>query len=196
MCSSPRQFDMPLPQKSHSLSIGLIRMGRLPQRVLRVIVANIQAMLEAPVEILPAIKIPEEAFQNHRCQYDAGLVLKFLSRLSFPDHPRLLAVTDVDLCSPIHTFVYGEAELGKNLAIVSNFRLMQTEEGIPAPEDIYYERLIKVALHEIGHTLSLYHCETPKCLMQVSRGLRHLDDLDIIFCDRCSFVLSETMQQL
>jgi archaemetzincin len=171
-------------------------MGRLPQRVLRVIAANIQAMLEAPVEMLPAMKIPEKAFQSHRGQYDAGLVLKHLTGLSFPDYSRLLAVTDVDLCTPIHTFIYGEAELGKNLAIVSNFRLMYTEEGIPAAEDIYYERLVKVALHEIGHTLSLYHCETPKCLMQVSRGLKHLDELDIIFCDRCSFMLSQIMTKL
>jgi archaemetzincin len=185
---------MPPPKKSQPLSIGLIRMGRLQQRALRIVVANIQAMLEAPVDILPAIKIPEEAFQKHRCQHDAGLVLKYLSELSVPDYPRLLAITDVDLCSPIHTFVYGEAELGKNLAIVSNFRLLHMEDGVPAPEGIYYERLVKVALHEIGHTLSLYHCETPKCLMQVSRGLRHLDDLDIIFCDRCSFLLSETMK--
>ena len=88
----------------------------------------------------------------------------------------------------------GKRSWGKHLALVSNFRLLHMEDGVPAPEGIYYERLVKVALHEIGHTLSLYHCETPKCLMQVSRGLRHLDDLDIIFCDRCSFLLSETMK--
>jgi archaemetzincin len=187
---------MPPTQKSHSFAIGLMRMGRFPQRVLRIIAANIQAMLEAPVDVLPAIKVPEEAFQSHRGQYDAGLVLKYLSGRSFLDHSRILAVTDVDLCTPIHTFVYGEAELGKHLALVSNFRLLQMEEGIQAPEDIYYERLVKVALHELGHTLSLYHCETPKCLMQVSRGLRHLDDLDIIFCDRCSFLLSETLKNI
>jgi archaemetzincin len=187
---------MPLQKKSHSPAIGLIRMGRLPQTVLRVLAANIQTMLETPVEMLPALKIPEEAFQSHRCQYDAGLVLKYLSGLPFPDATRILAVTDVDLCTPIHTFVFGEAELGKNLAIVSNFRLRHLEEGIKAPEDIYYERLVKVALHEIGHTLSLYHCETSKCLMQASRGLRHLDELNIIFCDRCNFVLVQSMKKI
>ncbi len=34
------------------LSIGLIKMGRVPQTVLRVIAANIQALLEAPVQFL------------------------------------------------------------------------------------------------------------------------------------------------
>ncbi len=189
---------MPLQQqkKTHTPSIALIKMGRMSQTVLRVIAANIQALLEAPVEMLPAMVIPEEAFQRHRGQYDAGLVLKYLARFSFPQHSRILVITDVDLCTPIHTFVFGEAELGLKLAIVSDFRLKHGENGIMALEGTYYERLAKVALHEIAHTFSLYHCETPKCLMRFSYGLRHLDELDIFFCERCSFVLRQSMRNL
>ncbi len=182
-------------KKPQSPSIALIKMGRIPQTVLRVIAANLQALLEIPIEMLPALAIPEEAFVPQRCQYDAGLVLKYLARLAFP-HSRILAVTDVDLCSPIHTFVFGEAELGVRLAIVSDFRLKHLEGGRMAEERVYYERLAKVALHEIGHTLSLYHCDTPKCLMQISRGLSHLDQLDIFFCERCSFGLRQSLRNL
>ncbi len=146
--------------------------------------------------MLAAMAIPEEAFQPHRCQYDAGLVLKHLARFSFPHHSRLLAITDVDLCTPIHTFVFGEAELGLTRAIVSDFRLKHWEDGNIAPEGTYYERLAKVALHELAHTFSLYHCETPKCLMRFSYGLSHLDELDIFFCERCSFMLRQSMGNL
>ncbi len=189
---------MPSPQpiKPPAPSIALIKMGRLPQTALRVIAANIQTMLEAPVEMLPVMAIPEEAFQHHRSQYDAGLVLKYRARFSFPHHSRLLAITDVDLCTPILTFVFGEAELGRNLAIISDFRLKHLESGALAAEDIYYERLAKVALHELAHTFSLYHCETPKCLMRVSRGLNHLDELDIFFCERCSFALRQSLRNV
>ncbi len=183
-------------KKPHASSIALTKMGRMPQTVLRVIAANIQAMLEAPVEMLPAMVIPEEAFQRHRCQYDAGLVLKYLARFPFPHHSRILAITDVDLCTPILSFVFGQAELGLKLAIVSDFRLKHMEDGILASEGIYYERLAKVALHEIAHTFSLYHCETPKCLMQFSHGLSHLDELDIFFCERCSFLLRQGIRTL
>ena len=98
------------------------------------IAVNIQALLEAPVEILPAVAIPEEAFQSHRGQYDVGLILKYsgLNRLC-QCPPRVLAVTDVDLCTPILTFVYGEAELGLSLAIVSDFRLKRTRGREPGP---------------------------------------------------------------
>jgi archaemetzincin len=183
-------------KKPHAPSIALTKMGRIPQTLLRVIAANIQTMLEAPVEMLPAMAIPEEAFQRHRRQYDAGLVLKYLARFSFPHHSRILVVTDVDLCTPIHTFVFGQAELGLRLAIISGFRLKHMEDGIMASEGTYYERLAKVALHELAHTLSLYHCETPKCLMRFSYGLSHLDELDIFFCERCSFVFRQSLRNL
>ena len=77
---------MPPPQrkKPPAASIALINMGRMPHTALRVIAANIQTVLGAPVDMLPAMVIPEEAFQRHRCQYDAGLVLKHLARFSFP----------------------------------------------------------------------------------------------------------------
>ncbi len=83
--------------------------------------------------MLPAVAIPEEAFQSHRGQYDVGLVLKYLAQLPFPRQSRVLAVTDVDLCTPILTFVYGEAELGLSLAIVSDFRLKRNGGREPGP---------------------------------------------------------------
>ena len=141
---------MPSPQrkKTNGNSVGLVEMGRAPQTAIRVVAANIQTMLEVPVEMLAPMAIPEEAFQPHRGQYDAGLVLRHLSQYSFPHHPCVLAITDVDLCAPILTYVFGEAELGLKLAIVSDFRLKDREDGTPASIDVYYERLAKIALHE------------------------------------------------
>lgn len=189
---------MPSQQRSkpQAPAIALTKIGRVPQTALRVIAANIQALLEIPVEMLPELAIPEEAFQCQRCQYDAGLVLKHLARFSFPQYARVLAITDLDLCTPILTFVFGLSELGLRLAVVSDFRLKYMEDGIVAEEGTYYERLAKVALHEIAHTFSLYHCETPKCLMRYSHGLSHLDELDIFFCERCRFVLRQNLRNL
>ncbi len=168
-------------------------MGAVPLTGLRVVAANLQTMLEAPVEMLPAMAIPEEAFQPQRGQYDARLALQYLTRFFVPGHSRLLAITDVDLCTPILTFVFGLSELGRKLAIVSDFRLKHMDDGLMASEGLYYERLAKVALHEMAHTFSLYHCESPRCLMRVSRRPSHLDELDIFFCERCSFALRQSL---
>ena len=188
---------MPSDQQkgAHAHSIALIDMGQALQTVMRVIAANIQAVLEVPVDTPAAMAIPVEAFQHHRSQYDAGLVLKYLAQFSFPDHSRILAVTDVDLCTPILTYVFGQAELGRRMAVVSNFRLKSGEDGTVVSKGVYYERMAKIALHELAHTFSLYHCETPKCLMQITPRVTQLDELDIIFCDRCKFMLRRNMRQ-
>lgn len=177
------------------LPLGLLELGRFARASVRVVTANLQAVLGAVVDPLGSMKIPEEALQRHRRQYDAGLIIKHLSRLSFPHHQRILALTAVDLCSPILTYVYGEAELGGRLAVVSDFRLKLNEDGTSVEGDLHHERLVKVALHEVAHTFTLYHCDVPGCLMSFSPNLRHLDALDIAFCRRCEFLLRENLQQ-
>lgn len=177
-------------------SLCLVEMGRFTDLAVRVVAANLQALLGIRVDIRDPLDVPLKAFQERRGQYDAGFVLKHLSESSFPQCLRVLALTTVDLCSPILTYVYGEAELGGRIAIVSNFRLRHDVDGGAAPADRYYERLVKVALHEVGHTFSLYHCDAPKCIMQFSPQIHDLDDLDIHFCERCEFVLRNAIKPM
>jgi archaemetzincin len=95
----------------------------------------------------------------------------------------------------LDTHVFGEAEVGGRVAVVSIFRLRKNQDGSNTPMDRYYERLAKVALHEVGHTLSIYHCEHPRCLMRYSPGVRHLDEVALFFCRRCKFLLREYFKQ-
>lgn len=177
-----------------SPSLCLVEMGRFTDRAVRVVAANLQALMGIRVDMLDPRDVPREAFRERRGQYDAGIVLKHLSESSFPHCPRVLAVTTADLCNPILTYVYGEAEMGGRIAIVSNFRLRHDGDGSEAPKDRYYERLVKVALHEVGHTFSLYHCDTPKCLMRFSPQIHDLDGLDVCFCERCEYILRKTIK--
>ena len=183
------------PSKSPR-SVGLIEMGHLGEVAVRVVAANLQSVLGMDADILAPLAVPEEAFQQHRQQYDAGLILKYLGGRSFPRHLRVLAVTTVDLCSPILTYVYGEAEIGGKTAVISNFRLRANEDGGTVPIHRYYERLAKVALHEMAHTFSVYHCESSKCLMHFSAKIHHLDEIEISFCERCEFMLASNLKHL
>jgi archaemetzincin len=182
------------PPKSTS-SLGLIEMGRLGEVALRIVIANLQAVIGISVDVLKPLDVPREAFQQHRQQYDAGMVLKYLSGMTFP-HSRLLAITTVDLCNPILTYVYGEAELGGKTALVSNYRLRCNEDGAAMPLDRYYERLAKVSLHEVAHTLSLYHCEDRQCLMHFCAKSHQLDGVEISFCTRCEFMLHQNLNRI
>ncbi len=178
------------------LRMGIVEMGRLGEIAVRVVVANLQTVMGMRVDMLGPHEVPENTYQSHRQQYDAGLILKYLSELPFPDHFKVLALTNFDLCIPILTYVFGEAEMGGKVAVISGFRLRQNEDGTPVSMDRYYERLAKVALHEVAHTLSLYHCENPQCLMHFSAKVEQLDKLPILFCERCDFMLRGSLRNL
>ncbi len=176
--------------------LGLVEMGRIGEFAVRVIAAHVQTLIGIPVDILDPVEIPEGAFQHHRQQYDAGLVIKHLNELMDLNRSRILGIVTADLCNPILTYVYGEAEIGGRVAVVSTYRLSQNEDGSPTAKDRYYERLAKVALHEVAHTFSLYHCDDPKCLMHFSPKVAHLDHIVLAFCDRCEFTLRQNVLQL
>jgi archaemetzincin len=186
------------PNKSTSLpkrgAIGVVRMGSVGEAVLKIIAANVQEILHLPVDILPARQTPEFAYSDKRKQYHAALILKKLAESRRP-HPRILALVSVDLFIPVLTHVFGEAQMGGRAAVVSIHRLKQKEEGGRASLDTFYERAIKVALHEVAHTFDLVHCKQPECIMRLSSGPNDLDELPLFFCEYCEAFLEEAFRR-
>ncbi len=75
------------------------------------------------------------------------------------DSWRMLGVVAVDLYIPILTFVFGEAQMGGPCAVVSAHRLRQELYGLPPDPELFRQRVLKEAVHELGHTLNLTHCD-------------------------------------
>jgi len=168
--------------------IGVVSVGKLGTLIPKIVAASIQGILNVPVDIIGKIEIPEESFLLDRRQYDAGIILKAIEKVS-SNHACIVGITGVDICIPVFTYVFGEAQLGGRTAIVSTARLQRGERGESVPENIFYERIVKVALHEIGHVFSLYHCDDENCLMKFSSRIDMLDKIPVLFCDRCLFLI-------
>ena len=98
---------------------------------------------------------------------------------------RRLGVTCVDLYVPILTFVFGEAEVGGARAVVSFHRLRQEFYGLPGNPELERERLLKEAVHELGHTLELTHCDDYRCAMAPSHSVEWIDLKESVFCPDC-----------
>ncbi len=98
----------------------------------------------------------------------------------------LLGVTDVDLALPIFTFVFGEAIDGGACAVISGHRLRQEFYGLPADPALFDQRLLKMALHEVGHTRGLRHCASWECVMATSYSIERLDLKSAVFCPSCA----------
>ena len=91
----------------------------------------------------------------------------------------------LDLYIPILTFVFGEAQLGGAGALVSYHRLRQEFYGLPPDADVLANRLLIETVHELGHTLSLTHCQDYRCAMAPAHAVEWIDIKDSGFCEDC-----------
>jgi archaemetzincin len=86
---------------------------------------------------------------------------------------------------PVLTFVFGEARLNGQCAVVSSYRLDNKFYGLPDDPALLQERLLKEAIHELGHTYGLFHCQNPECVMKSSTYVEEIDFKSSRFCDKC-----------
>jgi len=146
--------------------------------------------LMATVRILPSIPVPPESFEARRNQYYSTRILKEMLGEVPQDAFKLLGVTDKDLCIPILTYVFGEAQVGGTAAVISLARLRQEHYGLAPDQPLLLERLRKESLHELGHTFGLVHCPLRECVMYLSNTVVDVDTRGRDFCTGCQTVVA------
>jgi archaemetzincin len=130
------------------------------------------------------------AFQHpSRGQYDTRALLAELVR--HPNPGFVLGVTGRDLFLPIFTFVIGEACLGGRAAVVSTYRLTDERYGLPPDPDRLRERLLKEAVHELGHCHGLVHCADSRCAMYKSSAAEDVDLKGEELCLECDRIVAK-----
>ena len=152
--------------------------------VLEHLAAHLARTFRTPCRIRPETLDASFALDERRSQYYSTAILQRLERAGDPD-ARVLAVTSGDLYVPVLTFVFGEAQLDGNCAVVSTARLREEFYGLPRQEPLMRERLVKEAAHELGHTFGLRHCSDWRCVMASSHAVERLDVKTAEFCPSC-----------
>lgn len=133
---------------------------------------------------------PESTFEPRRAQYSSTRLLALL--LAEPTgSSRIIGVTGVDLFVPVLTFVFGEAQLDGRAAVVSSARLDPRFYGLPPDERLHLDRLEKEAVHELGHTFGLIHCQEYRCVMRSSTYVEEIDLKGAAYCPVCLEELRE-----
>ena len=130
------------------------------------------------------------AFDSGRGQTYATAILARLAEAPIEEDDIMLGVTEADLFVPVLTFVFGEAQYPGRAAIISAARLREEFYGLPPNAPKLDERLLKEAVHEIGHTRGLGHCDDWNCVMVSSHRVERLDVKSVEFCSRCRKKLS------
>ena len=148
--------------------------------------------LMATIRTMPPIPVPLESFEARRNQYYSTMILKEMLGNVPRDAFKLLGVTDKDLCIPILTYVFGEAQVGGTAAVVSLARLRQEHYGLTPDPPLLLERLRKECLHELGHTFGLVHCPSRDCVMYLSNTVVDVDTRGRDFCRGCETVVASS----
>ena len=152
--------------------------------LLEYLAAALARTFRTPCQIRPETFDLSFALDAGRQQYYSTAIIQRLERAVNPD-VRVLGVTASDLYVPVLTFVFGEAQLDGNCAVVSTARLKEEFYGLPARPDLVRERLLKEAAHELGHTFGLRHCANWRCVMTSSHAVERLDVKGAEFCSAC-----------
>lgn len=164
--------------------LELLPIGSYDVRLLHTIAPALADVFRVPCHILDTRLNPQFAFHSERQQYHSSELLCGMQPYA-DDAWRVLGVAAVDLYIPILTFVFGEAQIGGPCAVVSFHRLMQEFYGLPQDVDLLIDRLIKEAVHEVGHTVDLTHCEDYSCAMAPSHAVEWIDLKQATLCENC-----------
>jgi archaemetzincin len=141
-----------------------------------------EVVVDAPAER------PERTLDAKRGQHSSRELLKWLIARAPERAARVLGLTDVDLFIPVLTFVFGEAQLEGKAAVVSVARLAAAND-----RRLTASRLGREAVHELGHTFGLVHCDALEeengraapCVMARSPSVRAVDAKGTRLCPAC-----------
>jgi archaemetzincin len=166
-------------------AIFLLPLGPVPEEILTSVATAVGQAFEQPVRPLPPRGLPLSCYDTHRDQYFSTGLLKKILKWSPRDTLKVLGITPVDLFIPIMKYLFGEAQVSGKGAIISLFRLRPEFYGLDPDRELYFERIAKEAVHELGHTFGLTHCRDPLCVMNSSCLIGETDCKGTDLCPTC-----------
>jgi archaemetzincin len=165
--------------------IALLPVGDFDRRLAQRLCSPLAAEFAAECSLLSQSLDPQSAFHPEREQHHSTELLAALQPFAATGNWRVVGLAAVDLYIPILTFVFGEAQMGGPCAVLSTHRLRQECYGLAADPDLLFARTLKEAVHELGHTVGLTHCDDYECAMGSSHSVEWIDLKGTSLCVHC-----------
>jgi archaemetzincin len=165
----------------------VVQFGDFPEAETELVKRQIVDYYGFSIDTTFRASLPDTAFYPPRQRYKALKLLHFLRDIKPAHCDKVIGLTNRDISIAKGTQadygIMGYGFIGGPSCVASTFRLGQGR----VPRAKFRERLVKVALHELGHTLGLPHCDhTPTCLMNDARGtIKQIDREEPALCPVC-----------
>jgi archaemetzincin len=180
------------------LVVAVQPLGTVDSLVVQKAAAGIRDFFPVRIAILPAVDLPDSAYYRPNQRYRAEKVLDFLDRRATgygSEYLKIVGITSVDISTTkgdVYDWgIFGLGYMPGRVCVVSTFRLGRKKVG----EKLFFERLVKVVNHELGHNFGLNHCPNQHCLMEDAKGtIKTVDGETGVLCPACQERLKEFLK--
>jgi archaemetzincin len=180
------------PTHSNRRIVAIVPLGKVDARTLARVAEAVRGAYDVDTRIEPARPLPKEAFYEPRKRWRAERLLRAVEADFPPGAWKAVLVTDAEISTTKEHIddwgIGGLGIIGGRTCVVSTHILRRHS---PTARKLG-ERLRKLAVHELGHTLGLDHCGVFACVMADARGklIRSLDASTETFCGRCRKIVA------
>ena len=177
-------IDLSTKERDFKMGIVLVAVGEVDTKAIQILKEDLNKVFGKQVSVGKGMPQPQYAFNNKRNQYLSTTILTALANeKEYTPFEKVLGIVNHDLYVPELNFVFGEAS--QRVAVISLTRLKQEFYKLPEDQNLFYKRALTEAVHELGHTYGLGHCENPRCVMFFSNSLIDTDKKGFEFCSKC-----------
>ncbi|MGH7727797.1 MAG: archaemetzincin family Zn-dependent metalloprotease [Vulcanimicrobiaceae bacterium] len=164
---------------------GIVPINTIDPELVRRLALCLEERFLLSCEIERALRVPRTAQNGVRKQMFFNTLVAKVAALERAHVDLRLALTDFDLYKTSHRFIFGDASEEQRVAVVSLHRLRSEFYGEEPDPNLLFQRLLKEAVHNLGHALGLGHCFNARCAMFFSASIYDTDNKLSHLCEGC-----------